>query len=74
MKIVVTGAAGLVGQNLIPRLKERAGTRIVALDKHKANTAILRSLHPEITTIEADLARDDGCSPRSLRAIHTSST
>ncbi len=60
MKIVVTGAAGLVGQNLIPRLKERAGTRIVALDKHKANTAILRRLHPEITTIEADLARDDG--------------
>jgi nucleoside-diphosphate-sugar epimerase len=60
MKIVVTGAAGLVGQNLIPRLKGRAGTRIVALDKHKANTAILRRLHPEITTIEADLAHDDG--------------
>jgi nucleoside-diphosphate-sugar epimerase len=60
MKIVVTGAAGLVGQNLIPRLKARAGTHIVALDKHKANTAILRRLHPEIKTIEADLARDDG--------------
>jgi nucleoside-diphosphate-sugar epimerase len=60
MKIVVTGAAGLVGQNLIPRLKGRAGTRVVALDKHKTNTAILRRLHPEITTIEADLARDDG--------------
>ena len=60
MKIVVTGAAGLVGQNLIPRLKGRAGTRVVALDKHKANTAILRRLHPEITTIEADLTGDDG--------------
>ena len=60
MKIVVTGAAGLVGQNLIPRLKARAGTAIVAIDKHKANTAILRRLHPEIDTIEADLARDDG--------------
>jgi nucleoside-diphosphate-sugar epimerase len=60
MNIVVTGAAGLVGQNLIPRLKARAGTHIVALDKHPANTAILRRLHPDITVIEADLAGDDG--------------
>jgi nucleoside-diphosphate-sugar epimerase len=60
VKIIVTGAAGLVGQNLVPRLKARSGARIVALDKHKANTAILRSLHPDITTIDVDLARDDG--------------
>lgn len=56
MKIVVTGAAGLVGQNLIPRLKARGHTNIVGIDKHPANTAILRSLHPDITVIEADLA------------------
>ena len=60
IKIAVTGAAGLVGQNLIPRLKARGYRDIVALDKHKANTAILRRLHPDVTVIETDLARDDG--------------
>jgi len=59
-RIAITGAAGLVGQNLIPRLKARGYTNIVALDKHKANTAILRRLHPEIAVIECDLYRDDG--------------
>ena len=59
-KIVVTGAAGLVGQNLIPRLKARGFTDIVTIDKHPANTAILRRLHPDITVIETDLARADG--------------
>ena len=60
MKIALTGAAGLVGQNLIPRLKARGYRNIVALDKHKANTAILRQLHPDVTVIETDLAKDDG--------------
>jgi nucleoside-diphosphate-sugar epimerase len=59
-RIVVTGAAGLVGQNLIPRLKRQGTTEIVAIDKHATNTAILRALHPDITVIEADLAQDDG--------------
>ena len=58
MKIVVTGAAGLVGQNLVPRLKARGHADIVALDKHPANTATLRRLHPDIEVIEADLAQD----------------
>ena len=60
IKIALTGAAGLVGQNLIPRLKARGYTNIVALDKHKANVATLRRLHPDITVIETDLAHDDG--------------
>lgn len=55
--IVVTGAAGLVGQNLIPRLKARGFGRIVALDKHAANTDILARLHPDITVVVADLAQ-----------------
>jgi nucleoside-diphosphate-sugar epimerase len=59
-RIALTGAAGLVGQNLIPRLKARGYGDIVALDKHGANTAILRRLHPDLTVIETDLARDDG--------------
>jgi nucleoside-diphosphate-sugar epimerase len=56
-RIAVTGAAGLVGQNLIPRLKAHQYTDIVAIDKHPPNTAILRRLHPDIRIIEADLAR-----------------
>jgi nucleoside-diphosphate-sugar epimerase len=60
LRIAVTGAAGLVGQNLIPRLKARGFTDIVAVDKHSANTAILRQLHPDILVIEADLADDAG--------------
>ena len=60
LKIALTGASGLVGQNLIPRLKARGYTNVVALDKHPANTAILRKLHPDIVVIEADLAKDDG--------------
>ena len=55
--VFVTGAAGLVGQNLIPSLKQ-TGRRIVAVDKHTDNLAVLRQLHPEITVIEADLAED----------------
>jgi nucleoside-diphosphate-sugar epimerase len=60
IKIALTGAAGLIGQNLIPRLKARGYDNIVALDKHAANVAILRKLHPDLAVIETDLARDDG--------------
>lgn len=55
-KIVITGAAGLVGQNVIARLKATPGLKIVGIDKHPTNTALLRRLHPEIQVIEADLA------------------
>jgi nucleoside-diphosphate-sugar epimerase len=60
LRIAVTGAAGLVGQNLIPRLKARGFTNIVAIDKHPANIAILCRLHPDIKVTEANLAVDDG--------------
>jgi nucleoside-diphosphate-sugar epimerase len=60
IRIALTGAAGLVGQNLIVRPKSRGDRNIVALDKHKANIAILRPLHPDITAIACDLARDEG--------------
>lgn len=56
MKILITGAAGLVGQNLIPALKENPDFSIVAIDKHPKNIRILRELHPEIEVIEADLS------------------
>ena len=56
MKLVITGGAGLIGQNLIARLKRRGDHTIVAIDKHAANTRVLRALHPDIQVIEADLA------------------
>ncbi len=55
-KILITGAAGLVGQNIIARLKGVEGLEIVGIDKHPSNTALLRQLNPEIEVIEADLA------------------
>jgi len=54
--IVITGAAGLVGQNLIPRLKARHAGPLIAIDKHPANTRTLARLQPDIRLIEADLA------------------
>jgi uncharacterized protein YbjT (DUF2867 family) len=53
---VITGGAGLVGQNLIVRLKRRGYTAISAIDKHPANTATLARLHPDITVVAADLS------------------
>ena len=41
-KIVLTGAAGLVGQNLIVELKAQGYTHLVAIDKHEYNLGILR--------------------------------
>ncbi|MGE0409774.1 MAG: NAD-dependent epimerase/dehydratase family protein [Amphiplicatus sp.] len=52
--VLITGAAGLVGQNLVPFLKA-GGRRIVAVDKHAKNVAVLRDLHPDIEIFEADL-------------------
>ncbi|MGA1983151.1 MAG: NAD(P)-dependent oxidoreductase [Acidobacteriaceae bacterium] len=59
-KIVITGAAGLVGQNLIPRLAAGGFTEIIGIDKHPRNVAVLRQYHPEITVIERDLASSNG--------------
>ena len=55
-KVVITGAAGLVGQNLIPRLFSRGFTDIVAIDKHPTNTAILESNYPSVRLLRNDLA------------------
>ncbi|MGE4503350.1 MAG: NAD-dependent epimerase/dehydratase family protein [Thiomicrospira sp.] len=59
IKIVLPGAAGLVGQNLIVQLKQKGYTNLVAIDKHHANLRILKQLHPDVETIEADLAEKD---------------
>ncbi|NIK52451.1 NAD-dependent epimerase/dehydratase family protein [Xanthomonas arboricola] len=55
-KIILTGAAGLVGQNLIVEMKQQGYTQLVAIDKHAHNLGIMQSLHPDVKTIHADLA------------------
>lgn len=56
-RVFVTGAAGLVGQNLIPRLKSKTGWNIIAADKHPTNTDLLKSLHPDIGVLKVDLSK-----------------
>lgn len=55
-KIILPGGAGLVGQNLVARLKTAGYTNIIVLDKHKANLNILQKVHPDIVAEYADLA------------------
>jgi len=55
-KVVVTGAAGLVGQNLVLMMREAGYTRLVAIDKNGPNLRLLGQLNPGIKVVEADLA------------------
>jgi nucleoside-diphosphate-sugar epimerase len=55
-RLVLTGAAGLVGQNLVVELIAQGYSNLVAIDKHADNLAVLKRLHPQVETIHADLA------------------
>ncbi len=55
-KIVLTGAAGLVGQNLTLQMRDREDIELVGVDKHPANCAIYRKVHEGVELVEADLA------------------
>lgn len=55
--IVITGAAGLVGQNLLLLLRERGYTNLLAMDSHAGNLAIAARLNPGIKTICVDLSQ-----------------
>ncbi len=54
--IILPGGAGLVGQNLVVRLKSHGYKQLVVLDKHRANLEVLRRMHPDIVAEYADLA------------------
>jgi len=56
LKIILPGGAGLVGQNLIARLKAKGYSNIVALDKHRANLEVLKRVQPDIAAEYADLS------------------
>jgi len=58
--IIITGAAGLVGQNLVLMLQELGYKDIVAIDKHAGNLEVLRTLVPDARTVVADLAEPGG--------------
>jgi uncharacterized protein YbjT (DUF2867 family) len=60
MKIAITGAAGLVGQNLVALLVEEGAHDLAAIDKNAANLAVLARLHPRVRTVVADLAEPGG--------------
>lgn len=53
-KVIVTGAAGLVGQNLMFELEN--DYNVVAIDKHEYNIRILKKYHPNVKTVRADLS------------------
>jgi nucleoside-diphosphate-sugar epimerase len=53
--IIVTGAAGLVGQNLVPMLVQQKH-RILAIDRNAHNLALLQRLNPSVQCIRADVS------------------
>ena len=53
---MLSGGAGLVGQNLVARFRIKGYKDIVILDKHRANLAVLKQVQPYITAEYADLA------------------
>ncbi len=53
--IVLAGGAGMVGQNLVPLL-HASGRRVLVIDKHVENLALLGRLNPGVETRLADLA------------------
>jgi len=57
IKILLPGGAGLVGQNLVARLRAKGYINIIVLDKHQKNLATLKSIQPEITVEYADLSK-----------------
>jgi nucleoside-diphosphate-sugar epimerase len=59
-KLVLTGAAGLVGQNLVVELVARGYRNLVAIDKHAYNLDVLHRLHPSVRCVLADLAEPGG--------------
>ncbi len=63
--IAVTGAAGLVGQNLLRRLAAAGHTRLRGVDKDAARLAALEGVSPRIELIAGDLA-EPGIAERTV--------
>ncbi|MFN9030642.1 MAG: NAD-dependent epimerase/dehydratase family protein [Betaproteobacteria bacterium] len=59
-RVVVTGAAGLVGQNLVLLMREVGYVNVVAIDKQSDNLRLLAQLNPGVRVVDADLAEPGG--------------
>ena len=55
-KIIVTGAAGLVGQNLVQMLV-KSEFFVVALDKNEHNLSLLKKINPNVKCVVADCSQ-----------------
>lgn len=55
-RIVITGAAGLVGQNLLLLLREHGYRNVLAIDRQQENLSIAAQLSPQLETLCVDLA------------------
>ena len=55
-KMLLSGGAGLVGQNLVLSLKQRGYSHITVLDKHAHNLSLISARHPDVIVREVDLA------------------
>ena len=56
-KIVITGGAGLVGQNLLVKLLAKGADNLHVIDKSSHNLAIAAQLHPGVDFTGADLSQ-----------------
>jgi len=56
-KIVLPGGAGLVGQNLVARLRAKGYRHLIVIDKHRSNLEVLKSVQPDVTTVLADVSQ-----------------
>lgn len=56
IRVILPGGAGLVGQNLVARMKKLGQFDIVVIDKHAKNLESLRRLHPEVSAIHGDVS------------------
>jgi nucleoside-diphosphate-sugar epimerase len=55
-RVLVTGGAGLVGQNLMLLMRETGYVNLVVIDKQSANPRLLAHLNPSVRVVDADLA------------------
>lgn len=56
-RVVVTGAAGLIGRALVARFAG-AGARVLAVDRDTGGLEVFGDA-PNVTTLSGDLARED---------------
>lgn len=59
LKLVITGAAGLVGRNLIFFLQQQGFANITAIDKNVKYNSLLQKRFPKLRILTKDLSEDD---------------